>query len=96
MNHLVTFLEHMIPIWQKQLLQFSIIVVEQYGSGLFNKGRLMNSAYVFAATSSRIDFDCVIFHDVDLLPNSDRLSYQCQLTPAHLAAYVDTLGHMFV
>ena len=60
--------------------QYQIFVVEQSNEQLFNKGILMNSGFLEIMslsefktqlnkiTNVKLPFDCVIFHDVDLLP----------------------------
>ena len=72
------FLYHMHPILQRQQLNYQIFVVEQFNDELFNKGVLNNAAFleIFKIYNLTIDldnlsnypFDCVIYHDVDLLP----------------------------
>ncbi|KAK3096725.1 hypothetical protein FSP39_002686 [Pinctada imbricata] len=42
--HLTILLKYLIPMLQRQLLDFRIFVPEQLGNGTFNKGRLMNAA----------------------------------------------------
>ena len=44
--------------------------VEQYGSGPFNRAMLMNVGA--AEALKQYDYQCFIFHDVDLLPEDDR------------------------
>ena len=34
-------------------------------------------------------FDCLILHDVDMLPEDDRGIYSCEKSPAHFSKYVD-------
>ena len=46
-------------------VQIVIIGEFQYGSDLFNKGRIMNAAFNYAES---LGVDCVIFHDVDMFP----------------------------
>jgi hypothetical protein len=72
------------PFLQKQLLEYQIFVVEQSSGDLFNKGILMNGGFMeimelsnFKTNIQSVNFtehifpfDCVIFHDVDLLPES--------------------------
>lgn len=58
---------------------FTIFVVEQEGGGTFNKGRLMNTGFEFAAKLGRdagMPYDCFIFQDVDLLVEHDTLLYR--------------------
>jgi len=57
-------------------LRYQIFVVEQLGNDTFNKGRLMNTGYKHASKISQIEFDCYIFHDVDLLSENDRNIYR--------------------
>jgi hypothetical protein len=38
-------------------------------------------------------FDCFIFHDVDLLPESGRISYNCHSWPVHMAAAISKFNY---
>ena len=42
------------------------------------------------------EFDCVVFHDVDLLPEDDRLLYRCTQLPKHLSVAIDKYGYKLV
>ena len=69
-EHLKIFLHHMHPIFQRQQLDYRIFVVEQSPGEEFNRGALMNIGFVEA---NKIDnYDCFVFHDVDLVPEDDR------------------------
>uniref|UniRef100_A0A0K0FCR2 Beta-1,4-N-acetylgalactosaminyltransferase n=1 Tax=Strongyloides venezuelensis TaxID=75913 RepID=A0A0K0FCR2_STRVS len=89
-SHLTRLIDFLIPILQKQKLDFRFIVSEQTGDDLFNKGRIMNAAFVYAET---LKVDCVIFHDVDMFPQDYGTPYNCPKTPRHLGAYVNNLGY---
>ncbi|TPP56476.1 N-acetyllactosaminide 3-alpha-galactosyltransferase [Fasciola gigantica] len=90
-EHLRVFLNHMHPFLRHQQLMYTIIVVEQLGSSRFNRASLFNVGF---RESSRIaEFDCFIFHDVDLLPEDDRLPYRCGKEPIHLSVSVDALNY---
>ena len=39
------------------------------------------------------DFDCFIFHDVDLIPENDRNIYECYSHPRHLTPAIDELRY---
>merc|ERR1712072_435839 len=39
------------------------------------------------------DFDCLVFSDVDLLPENDRNYYGCPTSPRHMSVAVDTLNY---
>lgn len=92
------FLYHMHPFLQRQELEYQIFVVEQANNELFNKGILMNSAFyeirkIYNYTNPDLylfPFDCIIYHDVDLLPEDDRILYSCpQAKPRHLSVAID-------
>ncbi|WKX94996.1 hypothetical protein Q1695_011893 [Nippostrongylus brasiliensis] len=89
-SHLTRLIDFLIPILQRQRLDFRFIVTEQYGNDLFNKGRIMNAAFRFAET---LGVDCVIFHDVDMFPQDDRNPYSCPPSPRHMGAFVSNLGY---
>jgi hypothetical protein len=39
------------------------------------------------------NYDCFIFHDVDLLPEDDRNLYTCPEQPRHMSVAVDVLKY---
>ncbi|CAF0905588.1 unnamed protein product [Brachionus calyciflorus] len=87
-ENLKIFLYHMHPLLQRQEIKYTIFVVEQINSDKFNKGKLMNSAFVEVINKTK-DFDCVVFHDVDLLPTDDLNLYSCpEKRPKHLSILV--------
>uniref|UniRef100_A0A914XRV4 Beta-1,4-N-acetylgalactosaminyltransferase n=1 Tax=Plectus sambesii TaxID=2011161 RepID=A0A914XRV4_9BILA len=90
-EHLYKLLFLLLPLLKKQNLSFRVIVAEQRGSGMFNKGRLLNAAFDYARGNYRVD--CVIFHDVDMLPEDDHIPYSCAKWPMHLGAYVNTFNY---
>ena len=60
----------------------------QVSPPVFNRGYLLNIAFMESCDE---DVTCVIFHDVDLLPeNMKTTSYACHQHPVHLAARVNT------
>jgi hypothetical protein len=85
LDNLNYFLTHMHPFLQRQELEYQVFVVEQANDQLFNKGILMNAGFLeimqlVSNASNKINlssenrdfpFDCVIFHDVDLLPEGN-------------------------
>eukprot|EP00871_Galdieria_phlegrea_P002089 jgi/Galph1/2881/GphlegSOOS_G1496.1 len=71
---------------------FHFVFVEQVDENKFNKGRLLNVAYLLLSSE---DFDCFCFHDVDTLPPNDNVPYRCprgkrpyHLTPAAIHPHV--------
>ncbi|XP_069976734.1 beta-1,4-galactosyltransferase 2-like isoform X2 [Penaeus vannamei] len=77
------FLYHMHKFLQRQQLNYTIYIVEQEGTDLFNRARLLNVGYLQALTDG--PFDCYAFHDIDMLPEDDRHLYHCSPQPRHLA-----------
>lgn len=102
------FLNHMHPFLQRQELEYQVFVIEQVNKQLFNKGILMNSGFLEVMLLSEqrahlsklnlkrheFEFDCVIFHDVDLLPEDDRIMYSCPSDrPRHLSVAIDKFNY---
>lgn len=42
------------------------------------------------------DWDCLFFHDVDLIPEDDRNIYTCDSNPKHAAIAMDKFGYKYV
>jgi len=49
----------------------------------------------FVEARSLAEFDCFIFHDVDMLPQDDRNFYVCSPQPRHVGAYVDKWNYKY-
>ncbi len=84
--NLVRFLNHMHPFLGRQKhLTYAIYVVNQAKDGMdFNRGLLFNAGFK-EALRDYADWDCFVFHDVDLLPEDDRNLYDCPMDqPRHL------------
>lgn len=86
-EHLLIFLQHMHPLLRRQQIDYTIFVVEQEGTGAFNRAMLMNIGYKEALNFD--NFDCFIFHDIDLLPEDDRNLYTCPEQPRHMSVAID-------
>ncbi|RNA09692.1 Beta-1-4-N-acetylgalactosaminyltransferase bre-4 [Brachionus plicatilis] len=94
-HNLRMFLYNMHPFLQKQRLKYTIFVVEQVNSDKFNKGKVNNAAFIEIIQKSTknftlaSDFECVVYHDVDLLPTSFLNFYTCpEKRPKHLSIIV--------
>ena len=72
-------------------------MVKQAGDETFNKNRLLNAGYNFArAHVTDIDFDCIIFHDTDLLLENGTNLYTCDSQHVrHLCPEVDTVSFFY-
>lgn len=64
------------------------------GNSPFNRGMLMNIGFVEAMKIR--SFSCLIFHDVDLLPEDDRNIYSCPEQPRHMSVAVNVFRYKLV
>lgn len=80
----MTFLNHYHPILVNQNLHYRIFGIFDDSKGLFNRAKLLNIGFKEALEID--DFDCFIFHDVDMLLLNPKLIYDCSNSPAHFAA----------
>ncbi|XP_052244832.1 beta-1,4-N-acetylgalactosaminyltransferase bre-4-like isoform X1 [Dreissena polymorpha] len=85
--HLKIFLNTIHPFLQKQQLDYGMFVIEMAPNITFNRGLLMNIGYQEALRD--YDYQCFIFHDVDLLPEDDRNLYSCEQSPRHMSVAID-------
>ncbi|KAI6232944.1 Beta-1,4-N-acetylgalactosaminyltransferase bre-4 [Aphelenchoides fujianensis] len=90
-EHLRIFLHNLHGVLQKQQLDYSIFIVEQIANQTFNRAKLFNVGYV--ETNRLYDWGCMIFHDIDLLPEDDRNLYSCPDQPRHMSVAVDKFGY---
>ena len=83
-EHLDIFLPHIQSFLKGKDIDYKIFVIEQSDSKPFNYGKLCNSA--FHLLKDEYDYFC--FHDVDMLPTSDKADYSYKQHPTHLATRV--------
>ena len=76
------------------LLMAVIVVFHKVGEEVFNKAALINVGFKEAQQLG--EFNCFIFHDVDLLPTNLCNVYECEAQPRHLAVAVNTLDYKCV
>ena len=67
------------------------MLVIQFGNTTFNQGLLENAGFLEAYKLKQ--FDCVIFHDVDMIPENDHNLYTCQDMPIHMCPALDKYGY---
>ncbi|XP_030059786.1 beta-1,4-galactosyltransferase 3 isoform X2 [Microcaecilia unicolor] len=73
--HLRYLLYYLHPFLQRQQLQYRIYLIHQAGNGTFNRAKLLNVGVKEALKNE--DWDCLIMHDVDLIPENDYNLYIC-------------------
>nr|XP_044615698.1 beta-1,4-galactosyltransferase 3-like isoform X3 [Equus asinus] len=90
-QHLRDLLFHLHPFLQRQQLHYAIYVVNQVNNTAFNQGKLRNVG--FREAMQEEDWDCIFFHDVNLLPEDDRNLYICDIFPAHVSVAIDKFNY---
>ncbi|XP_053421484.1 beta-1,4-galactosyltransferase 4 isoform X2 [Nycticebus coucang] len=90
-KHLMYLLEHLHPFLQRQQLDYGIYIIHQAGNKKFNRAKLLNVGYLEALKEE--NWDCFIFHDVDLVPENDFNIYKCEDQPRHLVVGRNSTGY---
>ncbi|KAM8905900.1 beta-1,4-galactosyltransferase 4 isoform 2-T4 [Lycaon pictus] len=90
-RHLMYLLEHLHPFLQRQQLDYGIYIIHQAGTKKFNRAKLLNVGYLEALKDE--NWDCFIFHDVDLVPENDLNLYKCEEQPKHLVVGRNSTGY---
>ncbi|CAL8365105.1 unnamed protein product [Lota lota] len=90
-KHLLYLLHHLHPFLQRQQLHYTIYVIQQAGDATFNRAKLLNVGYLEAQKDH--DWDCFIFHDVDLVPENDNNLYMCDSQPKHMVVGRNATGY---
>ncbi|XP_068187235.1 beta-1,4-galactosyltransferase 4 [Antennarius striatus] len=91
-KHLLYLLHHLLPFLERQQLHFGIYVIHQAGDKTFNRAKLLNVGYLEALKDYQ--WDCFIFHDVDLIPENDFNLYVCENDPKHLVVGRNVTGYV--
>ena len=66
-------------------------VLQQENDFLFNKGILMNAGFLESPKFS--EWDCIIFHDIDHIPQHEGNPYHCVDLPRHLMGGADNRNY---
>ncbi|XP_057290059.1 beta-1,4-N-acetylgalactosaminyltransferase bre-4-like [Hydractinia symbiolongicarpus] len=91
-EHLAILLRQLHPILYRNNLHYRIFVIEQSDNYTFNRAKLMNVGYQEAG--KYFPYSCFVFHDVDLIPENDRINYACKHSPMHLSVGIDKFRYI--
>uniref|UniRef100_H2Y8B9 Galactosyltransferase N-terminal domain-containing protein n=1 Tax=Ciona savignyi TaxID=51511 RepID=H2Y8B9_CIOSA len=89
--HLRMLMHYLHPVLRSQRFEYRIYVINQTNEGVFNKGSLMNVGYLEALKHD--NYDCYVFHDVDLLPEEYRCLYTCGNDVRHISTGISKFGY---
>ncbi|XP_053790973.1 beta-1,4-galactosyltransferase 3-like isoform X2 [Vidua chalybeata] len=85
LRHLLYYIH---PFLQRQQLSYTIYLIQQVGTGSFNRAKLLNVGVREAMKDE--EWDCLVLHDIDLVPENDYNLYICdEYYPKHMASAVD-------
>lgn len=88
------FLKNVHAHMMKQQLEYQIFVMTQMPGHMLNKAALYNVGFVEAMKIQ--DWDCIIFHDIDMVPMDERNYYDCpRINPRHLGVDIDIFGYKY-
>ncbi len=59
----------------------------------FNKASMMNIGFKEAMKLG--EFDCIVFHDIDLMMEDDRAIFYCDNNPVHYAGAMNTWNYTY-
>ncbi len=94
LEHLKLFLKNMHPFLVKRNTSYGIYLIEPLPHLPFNRGLLMNAGFIEALKDSNHLWNCFFFHDIDMLPEDERLIYTCDTEmPIHYAVAVSKFGY---
>ena len=85
-EHLDEFITRVVPIFQKVLKSFKVVVIEQAEGKLFNRGAMKNIAAKIAFDDG---CDYIVWHDIDMVPEDDSCDYSFpEENPQHIAVRI--------
>lgn len=91
-KHLPVLLRYLFPLLLKRNnIHARVFVVEQMDRHPFNRGKIKNAGYLEAMKF--FPYNCLIFHDVDLIMESHRIPYDCTHSPMHLSVRIDKFNY---
>jgi hypothetical protein len=86
------FLLYLHQFLNKQNLNYGIYLIEPLSYLKFNRALLINIGFVESLKDE--DYDCFIFHDVDMLPERSSNIYECNTEmPKQMAIAINTYSY---
>ena len=101
LKNLKIFLNNMHEFFIRHNISYGVYIVEPEAQLTFNRGLLMNIGFLESIkdsmkSNSSLNWDCFIFHDVDMIPEDERLYYTCDPDyPLHYAVAVSKMKYEY-
>ncbi|KAJ8922144.1 hypothetical protein NQ315_004079 [Exocentrus adspersus] len=89
-SQLAIFINYMHFFLQKQNIHYRIFVANQNDTLPFNRAKMLNYG---ASLAMKLNYDCLVLHDVDLLPINVGNIYGCAKLPRHMSCNLDTFRY---
>ncbi|XP_077557240.1 beta-1,4-N-acetylgalactosaminyltransferase bre-4-like [Haemaphysalis longicornis] len=86
-DQLKVFIYNLHRVLAHQQIDYGVFVIEQGDNLEFNRAKLLNVG--FQESTLLHDYQCFVFHDVDLVPVDDRNVYTCPEHPRHMSVTID-------
>nr|XP_054918114.1 beta-1,4-N-acetylgalactosaminyltransferase bre-4-like isoform X4 [Dermacentor andersoni] len=86
-KHLQLFIFNIHRFMSRQQIEYGVYIIEQADTSAFNRAKLFNVGFV--ESTALYDYECFVFHDVDLLPIDDHNLYTCPEQPRHMCVTID-------
>ncbi|XP_050049401.2 beta-1,4-N-acetylgalactosaminyltransferase bre-4-like isoform X1 [Dermacentor andersoni] len=86
-EHLKIFIYNIHRVLARQQIDYGVFVIEQGDNKEFNRAKLLNIGFV--ESTALYDYQCFVFHDIDLVPVDDRNVYTCPQQPRHMSVRID-------
>uniref|UniRef100_A0A023G5L3 Beta-1,4-N-acetylgalactosaminyltransferase n=1 Tax=Amblyomma triste TaxID=251400 RepID=A0A023G5L3_AMBTT len=86
-EHLKVFIYNIHRVLARQQIDYGVFVIEQGDNKEFNRAKLLNVGYL--ESTALYDYQCFVFHDIDLIPVDDRNIYTCPQQPRHMSVIID-------
>ena len=93
-GNLKSFIRYMHQFLAKQIVDYTIFLVEPAANLTFNRGLLINIGYLESVKLNA--YDCFIFHDVDMLPENENNVYTCSYEkPRQMAIHISIYNYAY-
>ena len=92
LSSLKLFLRNLHPFLANQNIHYGIYLIEQDKNSGFNRALLINAGFIESLKDD--NWNCFIFHDVDMIPENTNIIYNCSFeAPKHMAIAISSFNY---